>query len=99
MTNAISWRRMLVTAVFAAGSVAVAPLAAAESREAARGDTHWVGGETRKWLDLQISGDAADGPPQGMEGELAERVWRRYADSFSHPIPEKFERDRFQDRR
>lgn len=54
-----------------------------------------MGTDARQWVDLQISGEAAERSPDGMPGEIAERVWQRYVESFSHPIPEKFEREGF----
>jgi hypothetical protein len=29
-----------------------------------------------------------------MPGEVADRVYQRYLQSFTHPIPEQFERER-----
>lgn len=77
--------------LFAALAVA-APLsmALATEREA-------MGEDARNWIDLQVSGEAAERPADGMPGEIAERVWQRYIDSFTHPIPERFERDSFVD--
>ncbi|MCK5768774.1 DUF3613 domain-containing protein [Algiphilus sp.] len=74
-------------------------LAAAVSCSAAladRGpDAPPVGNETRQWLDLQVSGETASRPPSGMDGEVAQRVWERYLKSFTHDIPESFERSSF----
>lgn len=52
------------------------------------------GEQTRRWLEMQRSGEAAHGALQGLPGEVAEQVWARYVASFSHPIPERFERER-----
>lgn len=52
------------------------------------------GQQTRRWLEMQRSGEAAHGALQGLPGEVAEQVWARYVASFSHPIPERFERER-----
>lgn len=54
-----------------------------------------LGKDARNWIEFQISGEAAERSPDGFSGEVAERVWQRYLDSFAHPIPERFERDRF----
>lgn len=54
-----------------------------------------VGTETRGWTALQVEGKAASDVARPMPGEIAERVYQRYADSFSHPIPEKLTQDSF----
>ena len=69
-----------------------APLALAQAAE-----RETFGEDARRWVDLQVSGNAAERSPDGMSGEIAERVWQRYVESFSHPIPERFERDSFVD--
>jgi hypothetical protein len=54
-----------------------------------------VGTQTRAWTKMQAGGAAAEkGPPRGMPGEVADRVYQRYLQSFTHPIPEQFERER-----
>ncbi|EIT69215.1 hypothetical protein WQQ_27970 [Hydrocarboniphaga effusa AP103] len=53
------------------------------------------GGDTRALVDLQISNNAALGAPRPMPGEVADRVYSRYVKSFSHPIPERFDREKF----
>ncbi|MEQ9479615.1 MAG: DUF3613 domain-containing protein [Algiphilus sp.] len=53
------------------------------------------GQQTRDWVQLQVSGDAADGPPTGFSAEIADRVWKRYSKSFDNEIPESFERESF----
>jgi hypothetical protein len=49
-----------------------------------------VGQQTRAALALQRGGQAASPTARPMSGEVAERTHRRYAESFSHPIPESF---------
>lgn len=53
------------------------------------------GTETRAWLELQRSGNAALGAPRPMSGEVADKVYERYLRSFGHPIPDTFNRERF----
>lgn len=49
-----------------------------------------VGAASRHLLEAQASGRvAAPSPP--MAGTTASLSWKRYIDSFSHPIPEFFE--------
>lgn len=74
----------------AVASCLAAPFALAQATE-----REAIGEDARKWIDLQVSGDAAERSPDGMPGEVAERVWQRYVESFSYPIPERFERDSF----
>ncbi|MEX0615190.1 MAG: DUF3613 domain-containing protein [Methylophaga sp.] len=52
-----------------------------------------MGEQTRNWLDLQRSGDAASSQPQTISGPVAARIHQRYQDSFTHPIPAFFSGD------
>lgn len=54
-----------------------------------------VGQKTHDLLELQRSGTAASPTPRPMPGDIAERVYERYAESFSLPVPENFSRDTF----
>lgn len=73
-----------------AGSPALAQEASARDETSAR-----FGQDTRDWVQLQVSGDAAEGPPPGFSAEIADRVWTRYRKSFENEIPESFERESF----
>lgn len=54
-----------------------------------------VGTQTREWMELQRSGKAA-GASQRLSGAAESRVYARYLESFTHPIPEFFkEREEF----
>lgn len=46
--------------------------------------------KTRQWLDLQKNGQQASSHKQTLSGPAAARVYQRYLDSFSHPIPEYY---------
>ena len=50
------------------------------------------GAQTRNWLELQRSGQAA-APPRSVSGAVASRAYQRYLDSFGHPLPAFFELD------
>lgn len=52
-----------------------------------------VGTDTREWVQLQKS-ETNKAPARGLPGEAADRVYQRYLQSFTRPIPERFERDR-----
>lgn len=54
-----------------------------------------IGDQTRAWMDLQATGTQASEAERPMTGELAERVYQRYLDSFTHPIPDQFKREAF----
>lgn len=71
--------------------LAVAVMASAAAHEPAVGER---GEATRVWLQYQRSGDHASASERPMPGDVAERVYQRYLQSFSHPIPETFERER-----
>ena len=59
------------------------------------GEPQPVGDQTRHWIDLQASGTLASPEERTLPGEIAERSYERYAESFSQPIPETFEREGF----
>lgn len=78
-------------ATFLIGAAVLLAAAAAAAR-----DSKPVGTETRGWIALQKSPmTTAKGPVRGLPGEAAERVYQRYLQSFTHPIPERYDRDRF----
>ena len=54
-----------------------------------------VGTKTNAWVQLQTSGTAASPVERTMPGDIADKTYDRYANSFTHPIPEKFEREKF----
>lgn len=54
-----------------------------------------VPGSARDWLELQKSGSAASPVARPVPGEIADRTFKRYADSFSQPIPETLNREEF----
>lgn len=54
-----------------------------------------LGNEVRAWTDLQKSGSASVPEARPMPGEVADKVYDRYLQSFGHPIPESFERESF----
>lgn len=51
--------------------------------------------DTQAWLNLQASGSAAPQDERPMPGEIADKVYQRYVDSFGRPIPESLKRDSF----
>lgn len=54
-----------------------------------------VGADTRTWLELQNSGNASLGAVRPMPGEVADKVYQRYLDSFDNQIPDTYERESF----
>lgn len=75
--------------------VPAAAFAEPPSGEAAPAEADAMGSQTQAWLDLQISNNAALGGVRPMPGEVADQVYSRYVKSFSHPIPENFERKKY----
>lgn len=75
---------------FAAALLVAGAAWAADEPQAAR-----VGDDTRAWLDLQAGGNAADGAARPMPGEVADKVYQRYVDSFENRIPDEFSRESF----
>lgn len=64
---------------------------ASNAAETSEGD----GLDVRAWTDLQKSGTAASPVSRPLPGEIADRSYKRYADSFSQPIPEHLGREGF----
>lgn len=71
----------MMALVFAVG-LAAGAAGAAENAD--------VGPDTRQWLELQRSGKAA-GPAQRLSGPAQARIYQRYLEAFTHPIPEFYE--------
>jgi hypothetical protein len=76
-----------ITAVLPLILLSGANIAAADSLDRS------VGEETRRWLELQSSGAAASKIPQTVSGPVADAIYRRYVESFTHPIPESYKND------
>lgn len=53
------------------------------------------GSQTRFWLATQTSGVSSVTDERPMPGEAATLVYQRYLNSFTHPIPERYEADTF----
>jgi hypothetical protein len=53
------------------------------------------GARTREWLGLQRR-TSPDRTPRPLPSEAETRAFQRYLESFSHPIPERFELDRIE---
>ena len=51
--------------------------------------------DARTWIELQTRAGDSSAPPRPMSGEVADQAYQRYLKSFSHPIPEQFERSKF----
>lgn len=52
-------------------------------------------GSAGDWLELQASGRAASPVARPLPGEIADRSYQRYAESFSKPIPDTLDREEF----
>lgn len=55
-------------------------------------ETNDVGPTVREALEMQRSGEHS-APMRPMLEDVADRSYERYLESFTHPIPERFERD------
>jgi len=51
-----------------------------------------LGADAQHWIELQKSGQQASPAPRPMPGEIADKVYERYVDSFKQPIPAEFKR-------
>lgn len=48
---------------------------------------------TKKWLELQRSGEQAAVHPDGISSDVVENIYQRYVNSFTHEIPETYSRE------
>ncbi|APX92853.1 hypothetical protein BWR19_07870 [Halomonas sp. 1513] len=75
------------------------PRVADHRAPAARGDARQPGdAQAARLLDAQRSGRHASANPQNLSGAAQQRIYRRYLESFSHPIPDTYIDTRFGDR-
>ena len=74
------------------GTAASTPAAAPASAPVAG---QGFGSQTRFWLATQTSGISSVTEERPMPGEAATLVYQRYLNSFTHPIPERYESDSF----
>jgi hypothetical protein len=49
-------------------------------------------------LALQRSGQLAATPRQTLPGDAQSRIWQRYLDSFTRPIPARYVEDAFKEK-
>lgn len=82
---------LLPFAALAQDTAASAAPAAAPAPAAGQG----FGSQTRYWLATQSSNAQSVTETRPMSGEAASLVYQRYLNSFSHPIPERYEADSF----
>ena len=75
-----------------AADAAAAPVATPVAAPVAGQGFGWA---TRNWLAIQTSGAYAVTEDRPMPGEAATLVYQRYLNSFTHPIPERYEKDSF----
>ncbi|MDB5985097.1 MAG: hypothetical protein JWR16_150 [Nevskia sp.] len=84
-------------AVFVSGTVLAQPIApaAGTSDSSALVPRAGFGSQSDVWLSMQMNPAYTANDPRPIPGEVANRTFVRYLDSFSHPIPEQFERESF----
>lgn len=51
------------------------------------------GAQTRAWLNVHKQASTAQSTPRPLPGEVADKIYQRYVDSFTYPIPETFPRE------
>ena len=92
MTHHMRHRAIRAAAWLSMGAVlAGVHAASAQGAGGVRAPRDEVGQATRAALALQVGGQSA-GPVLPMQGEAASAAYKRYLDSFAHPIPEFFEK-------
>ncbi len=47
------------------------------------------------WVDMQVAGTQSVSESPALPGPIASKIYDRYANSFAHPIPDRFERENF----
>lgn len=76
--------------IFALALLAGLPALAAEAPKSGKAPP---GAQTREWLELQKRNTPAGRPARPVPGEVADKAYQRYVQSFTHPIPDQFPRD------
>lgn len=71
--------------------LAISLQAAAEESAAARAQDEPTLTPTETWLKLQREGEQASVKRQTLSGPAMENIHKRYLDSFTRPIPERFD--------
>ncbi|MGQ0618641.1 MAG: DUF3613 domain-containing protein [Panacagrimonas sp.] len=91
-TNPIMNRYSFFAVLIVPLAVAFSPVAGAQDAAAAGGPGS---GSARDWVELQKSNSAASPIARPLPGEIADRSFQRYADSFSQQIPATLDREEF----
>lgn len=85
--------RVIRFAVPAASALIVSALAVLPAQ--AQAPRAGFGGQTDAWLAMQLNPAYTANDQRPIPGEVANRSYLRYLDSFTHPIPGQFERQSF----
>jgi len=88
-------RGWMILAVCSLPFAALAQSGAAATPAAGPAPGQGFGSQTRFWLATQTSGVSAVTDERPMPGEVATLVYERYLNSFTHPIPERYEANSF----
>lgn len=91
--NEYKFGKAFVVGAILLGSACAGVALAADSGEAVPGAA--FGSQTDAWLSMQLNPAYTANDPRPIPGEVANKTYIRYLNSFSHPIPEQFERQSF----
>lgn len=80
---------LLTASVFSAGALAEAGGNQAQEQQ------FNASSQAEKWLELQREGSQASLNKQYLSGPAMENIHKRYLESFTRPIPERFDPGQF----
>ncbi|SDK92228.1 Protein of unknown function [Pseudomonas delhiensis] len=78
-------KRIILTGLLLAAPLSLGATESVRSQPAGSTRDQW---EVEQWLQLQRSGRQASANRQAATPAERDRAYRRYLDSYSHPIPE-----------
>ncbi|XEG73958.1 DUF3613 domain-containing protein [Pseudomonas sp. abacavir_1] len=78
-------KRIILSGLLLAAPLSLGATESARPQAGSSARDHW---EVDHWLQLQRSGQQASANRQTATAAERDRAYRRYLDSYSHPIPE-----------
>ncbi len=95
-TRAVATTAAFIIAAMSAGAALAQTSAPAPTQDSATiVPRSGFGGETDVWMAMQLNPAYTANDSRPIPGEVANRTFVRYLGSFTHPIPEQFERQSF----
>ncbi|MCB5187300.1 DUF3613 domain-containing protein [Methylobacillus caricis] len=92
----MSKKPFYIVSVYCLAMMAASPSMAAEQSAPQQQGAELT--QTEAWLALQREGGQASLDKQALSGPVMDNIHKRYLDSFTRPIPERFDPGQFNNR-